>query len=119
MTVTERSVPLAGVRVVETADARGETCGRVLADLGAEVVKVEPPGGSASRAEPPVLAGVSLPFATRNAGKRSVVADLWAPDGGERLLALLDDADIWIDTGSVEVGPGAGAKPAARRAVDL
>ena len=103
MTVTERSVPLAGVRVVETADARGETCGRVLADLGAEVVKVEPPGGSASRAEPPVLAGVSLPFATRNAGKRSVVADLWAPDGGERLLALLDDADIWIDTGSVEV----------------
>jgi crotonobetainyl-CoA:carnitine CoA-transferase CaiB-like acyl-CoA transferase len=94
LTVSDRPVPLAGVRVVETGDARAETCGRVLADLGAEVVKVEPPGGSASRAEPPVLDGVSLPFAVRNAGKRSVVADV---AGGDRLLRLLDAADIWIE----------------------
>jgi crotonobetainyl-CoA:carnitine CoA-transferase CaiB-like acyl-CoA transferase len=95
LTVSDRPVPLAGVRVVETGDTRGELCGRVFADLGAEVVKVEPPGGSASRAEPPVVDGVSLPFAVRNAGKRSVVADL---AGGERLLRLLDAADIWIES---------------------
>ena len=41
--------PLSGMRVVDLADVRGELCGRVLADLGADVVRVEPPGGARSR----------------------------------------------------------------------
>ena len=92
-----RPTPLAGVRVVEIADGRGEMCGRVLADLGADVVKVEPPGGCSARTQPPVCGGIGVGFALRNAGKRSVVADLAADPGRKRLLALLDRADIWLD----------------------
>ena len=45
--------PLAGLRVVDLADEKGELCGRLLADLGAEVIRVEPPGGAFSRRLPP------------------------------------------------------------------
>src|SRR5439155_21857908 len=55
--------PLAGVRVVETGTGAGEHCGRLFADLGAEVIKVEPPEGAASRAQAPLHEGVSVPFA--------------------------------------------------------
>jgi len=82
------------------ADGRGEMCGRLLSDLGADVVRVEPPGGAASRAQAPLHDGVSLRFATHNAGKRGMVMDDATADGRERLLALLDDADIWIETGA-------------------
>ena len=82
--------------MIETADARGEICGRILADLGADVIKVEPPGGAPSRAEAPSHDGISLAFAVRNAGKRSVVVDTARADGREQLLTLLDSADIWI-----------------------
>jgi crotonobetainyl-CoA:carnitine CoA-transferase CaiB-like acyl-CoA transferase len=91
-------MPLKGVRVVETGAERGELCARILADLGADVVKVEPPGGAASRAAPPLHDGVSLAFAVRNAGKRSVVIDIGSEGGREKLLALLDSADIWIES---------------------
>jgi crotonobetainyl-CoA:carnitine CoA-transferase CaiB-like acyl-CoA transferase len=95
---TPRPTPLADVRVVDMAEDRGEMCGRYLADLGADVVRVEPPGGSPSRAQAPLHRGVSLPFIMNNAGKRSVVIDLEAPEGRDRLLRLLDGADIWIET---------------------
>jgi crotonobetainyl-CoA:carnitine CoA-transferase CaiB-like acyl-CoA transferase len=98
-----RPTPLAGVRVIDMAERRGETCGRYLADLGADVVRVEPPGGAASRTGAPLLDGVSLSFALNNAGKRGIVVDITAPEGRERLLGLLDSADIWIETSS----PGA------------
>lgn len=93
-----RPTPLDGVRVIDMADGRGEMCGRLLSDLGADVIRVEPPGGAASRTQAPLHDGVSLPFATRNAGKRGVVIDPTVADGRERLLRLLDDADIWIET---------------------
>src|SRR3954463_5893642 len=70
---------LSGVRVVDCADGKGETCGRFLADLGADVIRVEPPGGPRARR-------------LRNANKRGVTADR------DRLLALLKTADIWIET---------------------
>ena len=54
------------------AEGKGEMCGRFLADLGADVIRVEPPGGAPSRARPPLHGGVSLHFATHNAGKRGV-----------------------------------------------
>src|SRR3954447_8704533 len=76
----ERGPLLSGVRVVDCADGKGETCGRFLADLGADVIRVEPPGGA-------------RPRSLRNANKRGVTVD------GDRLLALLDTADIWIESG--------------------
>jgi crotonobetainyl-CoA:carnitine CoA-transferase CaiB-like acyl-CoA transferase len=112
----DRPAPLNGVRVIEMADGAGEVCARLLADLGADVVKVEPPGGAASRSAPPLHDGTSLAFAVRNAGKHSVVIDTDTPAGGERLATLLDGADIWIET----TRPGAlsepGLEPGAVRA---
>jgi crotonobetainyl-CoA:carnitine CoA-transferase CaiB-like acyl-CoA transferase len=67
--------PLAGIRVVDLTVDRGELCGRLLADLGAEVIKVEPPEGSPARTLAPLHGDVSLFFAVRNAGKLGVVVE--------------------------------------------
>ncbi len=105
--------PLEGLRVVDLADGRGDLCGRLLADLGAEVIRVEHPDGARGRTAPPVHGGVSLWFAYRNAGKRSVALDVAAADDRERLHELLATADVWIDdapTGSLDdlgLGPQA------------
>ncbi|HIF99541.1 MAG TPA: CoA transferase, partial [Myxococcales bacterium] len=62
--------PLSGLRVVDLADEKGELCGRLLADLGAEVIRVEPPEGAFSRRLPPFAPDgeTSLYFGFRNAG---------------------------------------------------
>ena len=86
--------PLAGFRVVDLTVDRGELCARLLADLGAEVIKVEPSGGSPARRLAPLHDDVSLFFAVRNAGKRSVVIDL--PDEEDKLHALLACADVLV-----------------------
>jgi crotonobetainyl-CoA:carnitine CoA-transferase CaiB-like acyl-CoA transferase len=96
------TAPLAHVRVVDLTDLRGALVGRLLADLGADVVKVERPAGDPDRLRPPFAGGVagperSLAFAYRHAGKRGVVADLDAPAGRERLAALCDGADVLIE----------------------
>jgi CoA:oxalate CoA-transferase len=79
----------------------------VLADLGAEVVKVERPGGDAYRAQGPVFAGgESASFLTLNRGKRSVVLDLRDPGDRERLHGLLDGADVLVENST----PGAMAR---------
>lgn len=89
--------PLEGVRVLDMAEEKGELCGRLLADLGAEVVRAEPPGGSASRRLPPYAPdGTSLFFAYRNANKRGVVIDPAAD--GDAMRDLLAWADVWIET---------------------
>jgi crotonobetainyl-CoA:carnitine CoA-transferase CaiB-like acyl-CoA transferase len=84
--------------VIDMAEEKGELCGRFLADLGADVIRVEPPTGGRSRSLPPLHGATSLSFAVRNANKRGVTADLTAPAGRERLLSLLDSADVWIET---------------------
>ena len=89
---------LAGLRVVDMADEKGEMCGRYLADLGADVIRVEPPGGARSRRLPPFHGATSLFFAVRNANKRGVTLDLAAPADRERLLSLLESADAWIES---------------------
>lgn len=80
------------------ADERAELCGRVLADLGADVVRLEPPEGAASRRMPPFAGGRSTFFEVRNFNKRSAVVDLDSDAGKERLLDLLARADVWIET---------------------
>src|SRR5215208_6747038 len=92
------AAPLAGVRVIDMADEQGETCGRFLADLGADVIRVEPPGGARSRRLPPFHGATSLSFAVRNANKRGITLDVAAPADRERLLELLESADVWIET---------------------
>ena len=90
--------PLAGLRVVDLADENGELCGRLLADLGADVLRVEGPGGAISRGLPPFHAGASLGFAFRNAGKRGATLDLETGGGRARLHELLASADVLIES---------------------
>jgi crotonobetainyl-CoA:carnitine CoA-transferase CaiB-like acyl-CoA transferase len=90
--------PLSGVRVVDQAEEKGELCGRLLSDLGAEVIRVEPAGGSPSRDLPPFHDGTGLFFAVRNLGEKSVTIDLETAAGRGELDRLLGDADVWIDS---------------------
>jgi crotonobetainyl-CoA:carnitine CoA-transferase CaiB-like acyl-CoA transferase len=90
--------PLAGVRVIDQADENGEMCGRLLADFGAEVIRVEPQDGAASRRMPPFQHDTSLYFTVRNLGKKSVTLDMESADGRRRLDGLLDAADVWIES---------------------
>ena len=102
--------PLTGIRVVDLAVDRGELGGRLLSDLGADVVMVEPPEGSPSRRLPPLdplTPEHSLFFTMRSCGKRSVVLDLGTADGRASLEALLASADVLID--SAEPGAHAAA----------
>ena len=91
-------LPLAGVRVIEVSDGRGELAGRYMADLGAAVLLVEPPDGAPSRRRPPLVGNVSMHFAVHHAGERSIVADLTSEAGRARLMELLASADIWIES---------------------
>lgn len=80
------------------ATDKAELCGRLLADLGADVVRLEPPEGADSRRRPPYSGGRSLYFEVRNFNKRGAVVDLTDSAGRYRLLDLLGRADVWIET---------------------
>ena len=93
---------LAGLRVVEIADERAEYTGLLLAGLGAEVIKIEPPEGNATRRIGPFFEDQpgrerSLFFWNYNRNKKSVVLDLREGAGREHLLRLLGGADILLD----------------------
>jgi len=88
--------PLVGIRVVDLTVERGELCGRILSDLGAEVIRVEPSGGSPSRAMAPIDGDHSLFWTFRNAGKLGVELDLADAGGRERLHELLAHSDVVI-----------------------
>jgi crotonobetainyl-CoA:carnitine CoA-transferase CaiB-like acyl-CoA transferase len=98
-----------GLRVIELADdPGGEFCGKLLAQMGADVIKVEPPGGASSRSEGPYARGQedpnrSLPFWHYNIGKRSVVLDLTGDSERARLRDLLAGADVFIYSGQPAV----------------
>jgi len=94
---------LAGIRVLDLADQTGALAGKLLAGLGADVVLVEPPGGSPLRAIPPFWHGApdperSLFFWFYAAGKRGITLDRDAPDGARRLARLAQQADVLIET---------------------
>lgn len=89
---SDQTLPYTGLRVVEfTHMVMGPTCGLVLADLGAEVIKVEPPGGDNTRRLLGSGAGF-YPLFNRN--KKSLVLDLQTPQGKEAVLRLIDTADV-------------------------
>jgi crotonobetainyl-CoA:carnitine CoA-transferase CaiB-like acyl-CoA transferase len=90
---------LASLRVLDLCDDDGDAVTRVLADLGADVLKVEPPGGSPSRTSRPTLRGTGVRFALHNANKRSAVLDPTYADDRERLMELAGSADIVVDSG--------------------
>ncbi len=90
---------LDGVRVLDLSSGDADAVTRLFADLGADVLKVEPPGGNLGRDELPTLAGASIPFAVHNANKRSAVLDPLDEDDCYRLLDLAAEADIIVDSG--------------------
>jgi formyl-CoA transferase len=94
--------PLAGVRVLEaTTTWAGPMCGCILADLGADVVKVELPGGEVARRVPPFLPDTRPPLsfmhATVNRNKRSLTLDLRRPEGRDLFLRLALRADVVVE----------------------
>lgn len=93
----KRPGPLAGVRVLELAQIMaGPTCGMMLADLGADVIKVEKlPGGDDSRGyREPRVGGVSAPYMILNRNKRGIALNLKHPDARDVLLRMVKDADV-------------------------
>jgi len=91
--------PLEGLRVLDLSDEKGELCGRLLGDLGADVLKIESPAGAVSRTLGPFTPdGTSLYFAYRNLNKRSSVIDFQSEEGLDDLLTLIGQSDIFIET---------------------
>ena len=98
--------PLAGIRVLDlSAYIAGPYGCALLADLGAEVIKIEPPAGDNLRKYPSTLAAESRAFVGVNRSKRGVVLDLKQPDDLQRLLALVRGADVLVHNFRPEV-PG-------------
>jgi crotonobetainyl-CoA:carnitine CoA-transferase CaiB-like acyl-CoA transferase len=98
---------LSPYRVLDLTDGQAELATFVLAGLGADVIKVEPPGGSLSRRDDPLAVGevddlASLQFQAFNRGKRSAVLDLDDPAGRQDFLALVASADFVFEN----AGPG-------------
>ena len=98
MTEPQARGPLHGIRVIDlTAMVMGPYCTQIMADMGADVVKVEPPAGDNTRfisvGPAPGMSGV---FVNVNRGKRSVVLDLRTDEGVTALRALIADADVFI-----------------------
>jgi formyl-CoA transferase len=94
---------LSGMRVLDmTQYEAGTSCTQVLAWLGAEVVKVEPPGGDPGRQTAPGVAAVSQYFLNYNSNKQSIVIDLGRPEGRDLLLRLVPKFDVFVEN----YGPG-------------
>jgi crotonobetainyl-CoA:carnitine CoA-transferase CaiB-like acyl-CoA transferase len=90
--------PLAGIRVIELANfIAGPLCGTLLADMGADVIKVEAPRGDMARATPPIRNGESVSFTALNRNKRSLVLDLKAPQAQEIVRQLAAKSDVLVE----------------------
>jgi crotonobetainyl-CoA:carnitine CoA-transferase CaiB-like acyl-CoA transferase len=89
--------------VLDVGGAESHAVGRLLADLGADVLIIEPPGGSPARHALPSVAGASIAFALQNANKRSAVLDPDRAADRDRLIELAGTADIVVDDGGLAV----------------
>ncbi len=103
--MTDQPTALAGVRVLDLADESGTYCGKLLADMGADVVLVEPPAGSRTRSIGPFFADAphperSLFFWHYSTNKRSITLDLDILEDRERLGRLAQGTDVIIDSGA-------------------
>jgi len=95
--------PLSGVRVLELANETGQFCGKLLGDLGADVVKIEPPGGEPCRRIGPFLDDVphperSLSFWYYNTSKRGITLNPETVDGRDLFRRLAATADVILET---------------------
>ena len=101
--MTEAPGPLAGLRILELADETGQFCGKLLGDLGADVVQIEPPGGEPCRHIGPFLQDIphperSLSFWYYNTSKRGITLDLTTADGRRLFRRLAASADVILET---------------------
>lgn len=90
--------PLDGIKVLDLSRVfAGPVCGRILSDLGADVVKVEPPEGDVTRLWGRKAAGLSTYYVQQNVGKQNISVDLRADEGPELIRRLVEQADIVIE----------------------
>ena len=95
---TSLATPLDGVLVLDlTRVLSGPHCGRMLADLGADVIKVEPPTGDLTRFSTPRRNGVASYFAQQNVGKQNLSLDLSTPEGAKILTELAERSDVLLE----------------------
>ncbi len=107
MTQSAPAGALTGTKVIDVSRVLGgPSCGQMLADHGADVIKVEPPQGDDTRAwGPPFQDGLSAYFAGTNRNKRAIALDIAKPEGRAVLLRLLAEADVLVEnfkTGTLE-----------------
>ncbi len=101
--MNETSGALSGLRILELSGAAGQPCGRVLGDLGADVILVEPSDGTPSRYYEPYASEAKDPersiyFLHFNANKRSIAIDIETKAGREKLLSILETVDVVIES---------------------
>ena len=110
--------PLAGVRVCDvTQNLAGPFCAQILADLGATVIKVEPPGGDLGRTwGPPFWGGDSTLFLSANRGKRSIILDLKQSEGMAVLRRLAESCDVFVQASRPQAAERLGIDYASVRA---
>ena len=95
--------PLSGLRVLELADEKGQFCGKLMGDLGADVIKIEPRGGQNTRSVGPFYKDIphpdrSLSFWHYNTSKRGITLNLESTEGRELFRRLTATADIVLET---------------------
>lgn len=112
MASTPRKYPLTGIRVVDASSyMTGPLAATMLADLGAEVVKVEPPGGDGFRGFGHKVDGLSALWSNINRGKRSIVLDLKAAKDVATMKSLLATADVFVENWRPRVAGSLGLDP--------
>ena len=97
------SQPLTGIRVLDLSGDLGVYCGKLLADVGADVIKVEPPGGDSMRGTGPFLEGAEAPenslhWRHYNTNKRGITLDITSDDGSGLLRRLAGNADVVLES---------------------
>lgn len=89
---------LGSIRVLDLGGEWSGLCGMLLAQMGADVIRVEPPGGDIARRREPTVSGIGLPWAAFEMSKRSVTLDLTQEDGRLILLEMIDAADVVVES---------------------
>ncbi len=93
------SGPLSGTKVVDVSGyVAGPTCGAILASMGADVIKIEPPGGDEFRRSGPFVAATSYPYEMLNHNKQGMVVDLKNPSGVAVVRDLAASADVFLES---------------------